>query len=70
MAHIKAPNPITGTHVSLNFVSGEADTDDEWLIHWFKTHRYEVEDNVGIEKKTAKRAQRPRKADLDGEKQP
>lgn len=67
MAHIKAPNPITCTHASLNFVNGEADTDNEWLIHWFKTHGYEVEDAADTEKKTAKRAPRPRKADLDGE---
>ena len=42
MAHIKAPVPITGIHVTLDFVNGEADTENEWLIHWFETHGYEV----------------------------
>ena len=42
MAHIKAPVPITGTHVSLNFIKGEADTANAWLIQWFREHGYEV----------------------------
>lgn len=40
---IKAPNPITGLHVSLHFRDGVARTDDPWLIQWFREHGYQLE---------------------------
>lgn len=42
MAKIKAPVPITGLHVTLQFVNGLSETKDAWLIEWFKSHGYEV----------------------------
>ena len=43
---IKAPNPITGLHVSLQFRDGVARTDDPWLIQWFAEHGYQLEDEA------------------------
>ncbi|MFD2658623.1 hypothetical protein [Gracilibacillus thailandensis] len=49
MAKIKAPNKdYTGISAGVSFVKGEAETDDKWLIQWFKNKGYEVEE----EKKT------------------
>lgn len=43
MAKIKSPNPqYTGVSASLQFVNGEAETDDKWLIEWFQNKGYEV----------------------------
>lgn len=43
---IKAPNPITGLHVSLEFKDGVASTDDPWLIQWFREHGYQLEEET------------------------
>lgn len=43
---IKAPNPITGLHVSLQFRDGVARTDDPWLIQWFREHGYQLEEET------------------------
>lgn len=43
---IKAPNPITGLHVSLHFRDGVARTDDPWLIQWFAEHGYQLEEEA------------------------
>lgn len=43
---IKAPNPITGLHVSLHFRDGVACTDDPWLIQWFSEHGYQLEEEA------------------------
>lgn len=43
---IKAPNPITGLHVSLQFRDGMARTDDPWLIQWFREHGYRLEEET------------------------
>ena len=43
---IKAPNPITGLHVSLHFRDGVARTDDPWLIQWFSEHGYQLEEEA------------------------
>lgn len=49
MAKIKSPNPsYTGVSASLNFINGEADTDDKWLIGWFKNRGYEVTEEEEI----------------------
>ena len=51
MAKIKAPNAdYNGVSASLTFVKGEVDTEDKWLIEWFKNNGYEV-DNSEAEKK-------------------
>lgn len=46
---IKAPNPITGLHVSLHFRDGVARTDDPWLIQWFSEHGYQLEEEANPE---------------------
>ena len=47
---IKAPNPITGLHVSLQFRDGVARTDDPWLIQWFREHGYQLEEETSCPK--------------------
>ncbi|SEP56937.1 hypothetical protein SAMN05216232_0186 [Virgibacillus subterraneus] len=55
MAKIKSPNPkYNGVSASLPFANGEAETDDKWLIDWFKQKGYEVDDSA--EKKAAEEA--------------
>ncbi|GAA5417926.1 hypothetical protein Pryu01_03004 [Paraliobacillus ryukyuensis] len=50
MAKIIAPNPdFTGVSASLHFVKGEAETEDEWLLQWFKSKGYEVEEQQDSE---------------------
>ena len=44
MAKIIAPLPFSGIRANLVFVNGESDTNDAWLIQWFKEHGYEVID--------------------------
>jgi hypothetical protein len=47
MVKIKSPNPnYNGVSASLRFVNGEADTDDKWLIEWFKNKGYMVEETA------------------------
>ncbi|MEH7236759.1 HeH/LEM domain-containing protein [Bacillus sp. JJ1562] len=46
MAKIKAPNKdYTGVSAGVSFVKGEAETEDKWVIGWFKNKGYEVEEN-------------------------
>ncbi|MCM3241581.1 hypothetical protein NX029_04125 [Cytobacillus firmus] len=41
---IKSLNPkYSGVSASLQFVNGEAETDDKWLIEWFGNKGYKVE---------------------------
>lgn len=55
MAKIKSPNPsYTGVSASLQFVNGEAQTDDKWLIEWFGNKGYEV---IEEKKKPAKKGE-------------
>jgi hypothetical protein len=55
MAIIKSPNPkYNGVSASLTFVNGQAETDDEWLIQWFKERGYEV---IEEEKKKTKKSE-------------
>lgn len=55
MAIIKAPNEkYNGVSASLTFVNGQAETDDEWLIQWFKERGYEVMEE---EKKKTKKSE-------------
>lgn len=43
MALIKSPDPkYNGVSASLRFSNGQAETDDKWLIGWFKNKGYEV----------------------------
>lgn len=44
MAIIKTPVPFSGVRGGLTFVDGVSDTDDVWLIQWFKERGYEVID--------------------------
>lgn len=54
MPKIKSPNPkYNGVSASLHFVNGEAETEDKWLVEWFKNRGYEVE-----EEEKPKRAQK------------
>lgn len=42
---IFAPNKqYTGTSASVPFCNGVGETEDPCLLHWFKSHGYEVED--------------------------
>ncbi|WP_163142865.1 hypothetical protein [Bacillus sp. 22-7] len=44
MAKIKSPNPnYNGNSASLLFVNGEAETENKWLLEWFKNRGYKVE---------------------------
>ncbi|WP_077735637.1 hypothetical protein [Bacillus sonorensis] len=66
MAKIKSPNPkFNGVSASLQFVNGEAETNDKWLIGWFKRKGYEVEEK---KKETNKKAAKPA-ADKQKEKE-
>jgi len=45
LAKIKAPNKgYTGISAGVAFVNGNAETDDTWVINWFKSKGYEVEE--------------------------
>jgi hypothetical protein len=53
MAKIKSPSPgYNGVSASLQFVNGEAETNDKWLIGWFKRKGYEV---IEVKKKPSKK---------------
>ncbi|WP_453992118.1 hypothetical protein [Bacillus nitroreducens] len=55
MAKITAPNKgYTGISAGVAFVNGEAETNDKWLIAWFKNKGYEVEDNKKSKKASKK----------------
>lgn len=42
---VYAPNKqYTGMSASVSFCNGVAETDDPRLLHWFKSHGYEVEE--------------------------
>lgn len=50
MAKIVAPVKITGLRVGIPFTEGVAETSNEWLIQWFKSHGYEViEDELPLD---------------------
>ncbi|GHU86436.1 hypothetical protein FACS1894198_6330 [Clostridia bacterium] len=59
---IIAPTKITGYHAGLMFVAGIGATEDEWLIHWFKSHGYTVEGTS----KPAKKEKREVATDAEG----
>ena len=45
MAIIKSPNKsYTGVSASVAFANGVGKTDNPYLIKWFKTHGYEIEE--------------------------
>lgn len=45
MAKIIAPNRLyAGESAGLQFSNGEAETDNKWLIQWFKENGYKVEE--------------------------
>jgi hypothetical protein len=54
MVKIMSPNSnYTGICASLQFVNGEVETEDKWLIGWFKNKGYEViEEEVHQEPET------------------
>ncbi|OHX38834.1 hypothetical protein [Cytobacillus oceanisediminis] len=54
MAKIKSPNPnYNGNSASLLFVNGEAETDNKWLLEWFKNKGYTVEESNETKKKNS-----------------
>ncbi|EFV79283.1 hypothetical protein HMPREF1013_00199 [Bacillus sp. 2_A_57_CT2] len=54
MAKIKSPNPnYNGNSASLLFVNGEAETDNKWLLEWFKNKGYTVEESNEAKKKNS-----------------
>ncbi|MCM3090195.1 MULTISPECIES: hypothetical protein [unclassified Cytobacillus] len=56
MAKIKSPNPnYNGNSASLQFVNGEAETDNNWLIEWFKIKGYTVEESNEHKKKNPRK---------------
>jgi hypothetical protein len=55
MAKIKSPNPnYNGNSASLLFINGEAETDNNWLIEWFKNKGYTVEESKEPKKNSGK----------------
>lgn len=53
MAKIKTPNEqYTGLSAGVSFCNGVGETDDPYLIEWFKQHGYTVE--AGTKKPTKK----------------
>ncbi|MCO7122030.1 hypothetical protein NIA71_08720 [Ihubacter massiliensis] len=47
MTKILAPNQAyTGTSAGVAFLNGKGETDDSYLIEWFKAHGYEIEDDA------------------------
>lgn len=60
MAKVKAPNEqYTGISASVSFVNGVGETSDQALLDWFRSHGYEVEEEV------LKEANENPEADLD-----
>ena len=56
MARIKAPNQeYAGVSAGISFVNGEAYTDDEYLIGWFRAHGYEVTEEEEKPKRSRKK---------------
>jgi len=44
MARIYAPNKgYTGVKAGVSFLNGEGETNDKWLIQWFKSKGYKIE---------------------------
>lgn len=61
MAKIKAPNKdYTGVSAGVSFVKGEAETDDTWVIGWFKNKGYEV-----VEEQAPEQPKPPEKLTVD-----
>ncbi|WP_404358493.1 hypothetical protein LG291_07930 [Cytobacillus firmus] len=60
MDKIKSPNPhYNGNSASLQFVNGEAETDNIWLLEWFKNKGYTVEESKETKKKNQGQAKKP-----------
>lgn len=54
MVKIKSPNPnYNGNSASLQFVKGEAETDNKWLLEWFKNKGYTVEESKEPKKRNS-----------------
>lgn len=52
---IKSPNKdYTGVSASVPFCNGVGETEDPYLIQWFKDHGYEVEETPEKAEKPAK----------------
>ncbi len=50
MAKIYAPNKqYTGITASIGFAKGVGETSDPYLIDWFKSHGYEVEEEAKVD---------------------
>lgn len=47
MAIIYSPNKnYTGITASVSFINGKGETNNPWLIQWFKTHNYIVKEEL------------------------
>ena len=56
MAKIQAPNrEYTGLSAGVPFINGEASTEDQYLIAWFRSHGYTVEEDEKPKKKGGKK---------------
>ena len=50
MTKIYAPNRgYTGKIASVSFINGEGETEDKWLIQWFKNKGYKVMEEKKLE---------------------
>lgn len=53
MAKIYAPNRgYTGKVAGVSFINGEGETEDKWLIQWFKNKGYKVVEEKKLEELT------------------
>ena len=61
----------TGVSASVPFCNGRGETDDPYLIEWFRSHGYRVEEetameaDVGMEEETKTGPKNPKKAKGD-----
>ena len=50
MTKIYAPNErYTGKIAGVSFINGEGETENEWLIQWFKNKGYRVVEEIRLE---------------------
>lgn len=57
---IKSPNKdYTGVSASVPFCNGVGETEDPYLIQWFKEHGYEVEETLEKASEEAEKAEKP-----------
>lgn len=55
----------TGVSASVSFCNGRGETDDPYLIEWFRSHGYRVEEEPVMEEKAKTGPKKPTKAKGD-----